>query len=141
MKTIDFESRVAMLHESATLVAEMVHHLPKMKLDAMKRRYDRIRAIEGEAGKVCAVRLSDGRVLPAQLVVFGIGVIPNAEMAAAAGLACPNGVEVDAMMATADPAISAIGDVACFPATPPAVRCGWNRCRTPPIRAGHWPRA
>lgn len=52
MKTIDFESRVAMLHESATLVAEMVHHLPKMKLDAMKRRYDRIRAIEGEADRL-----------------------------------------------------------------------------------------
>ncbi len=52
MKNIDFEPRVAMLHEAATLVAEMVHHLPKMKLDAMKRRYDRIRAIEGEADRL-----------------------------------------------------------------------------------------
>ncbi|MBP0573812.1 FAD-dependent oxidoreductase, partial [Mycobacterium tuberculosis] len=59
-----------------------------------------------------AVKLSDGRTLAADLVVAGIGLIPNDELAAAAGLACDHGVIVDACARTADPDIVAIGDCA-----------------------------
>jgi 3-phenylpropionate/trans-cinnamate dioxygenase ferredoxin reductase subunit len=48
-------------------------------------------------------------------VLICIGVIPNAELAREAGLAVDNGIVVDARLATADPAILAIGDCANFP--------------------------
>ena len=68
----------------------------------------------GNDGKVSGVETHDGRVLPAELVVYGIGVVPNAELATEAGLAVDNGIRVDAQLLTSDPAISAIGDAACF---------------------------
>ncbi len=71
--------------------------------------------ILGEAGRVTGVETTDGRVLPADLVVVGIGVIPNTELAAAAGLKVENGIVVDRFLATEDPAIFALGDVANFP--------------------------
>jgi 3-phenylpropionate/trans-cinnamate dioxygenase ferredoxin reductase subunit len=48
----------------------------------------------------------------ADLVLVGIGLIPNTELAAAAGLPVDNGIVVDAYACTADPAILAIGDCA-----------------------------
>lgn len=69
---------------------------------------------EGEHGPAAGVRLSDGDVLPADLVLLATGVLPNAEIAAEAGLAGEGGVHVDRFMATADPAIFAIGDCAVF---------------------------
>jgi 3-phenylpropionate/trans-cinnamate dioxygenase ferredoxin reductase component len=71
--------------------------------------------ILGEGGKVCGVETLDGRVLPAELVVYGIGVLPNVQLAIDAGLAVENGVRVDGDLLTSDPAISAIGDGASFP--------------------------
>jgi 3-phenylpropionate/trans-cinnamate dioxygenase ferredoxin reductase component len=75
----------------------------------------RLQAIEGENGRVAAVSLADGRKLAAELVLVGIGITPNVELAVAAGLATANGIVVDARLATADPRISAIGDCAAFP--------------------------
>lgn len=75
----------------------------------------RVTALAGEAGHVNGVALADGRLLPADLVLVGIGVVPNAELAAEAGLAVSNGIVVDDFLATADPAISAIGDCAFHP--------------------------
>lgn len=69
----------------------------------------------GADGRVTGVERMDGSVLPADLVVAGIGAIPNAELAAAADLAHANGIVVDATLATSDPAILAIGDCAVFP--------------------------
>lgn len=71
--------------------------------------------IQGDGGKVCGVETATGETLPADLVVYGIGVLPNAEAAAQAGLMVANGILVDAQLCTSDPAISALGDVACFP--------------------------
>ncbi|MGH6777414.1 MAG: NAD(P)/FAD-dependent oxidoreductase [Bradyrhizobium sp.] len=71
-------------------------------------------AIEAEGGKVTGVSLSDGRHLPADLVVVGVGVLPNAELAAEAGLAVASGIIVDEHLLTSDPNISAIGDCALF---------------------------
>ena len=74
----------------------------------------RVERIAGEGGRVTHVVLSDGRNLAADLVLISIGVIPNEELAAAAGLKVENGVAVDAQLLTTDPNISAIGDCASF---------------------------
>jgi 3-phenylpropionate/trans-cinnamate dioxygenase ferredoxin reductase subunit len=66
--------------------------------------------LAGSAGKVVAVRTADGREFPADLVLVGIGILPNQELAQAAGLSCERGIVVDACSRTADPAIVAAGD-------------------------------
>jgi 3-phenylpropionate/trans-cinnamate dioxygenase ferredoxin reductase subunit len=66
----------------------------------------------GEQGRVSAVETVDGRVIPADLVVIGIGVIPNVQLAATCDLPVEDGIVVDEHMLTCDPDISAIGDVA-----------------------------
>ena len=71
--------------------------------------------IDGQAGKVIGVETTGGRRLPADLVVVGIGVLPNTAAAAEAGRGVGNGIEVDDHLLTRDPAISAIGDCASFP--------------------------
>jgi 3-phenylpropionate/trans-cinnamate dioxygenase ferredoxin reductase subunit len=71
-------------------------------------------SIEAEGGKVTGVSLSDGRHLPADLVVVGVGVLPNIELAAQAGLPVASGIIVNEHLLTADPNISAIGDCALF---------------------------
>jgi 3-phenylpropionate/trans-cinnamate dioxygenase ferredoxin reductase subunit len=75
----------------------------------------RVDRIGGQGGKVTNVVLADGRSLPADLVVVCIGVVPNEELAAGAGLAVENGIVVNERLLTADPDISAIGDCASFP--------------------------
>jgi len=75
----------------------------------------RVERIGGEGGRVTHLVLDDGRDLPADLVLISIGVVPNESLAAAAGLAVENGIVVDELLLTADPAISAIGDCASFP--------------------------
>lgn len=67
-----------------------------------------------DTGKVTGVSLSDGRHLPADLVVVGVGVLPNIELAAEAGLPVAAGIIVDEYLSTSDPNISAIGDCALF---------------------------
>ncbi|MDT4795851.1 Rhodocoxin reductase [compost metagenome] len=62
----------------------------------------------------CRIELSDGEVIDADLLVSGIGVQPNVELADVAGLRVSNGIVVDEFLSTEDPAISAIGDCAAF---------------------------
>lgn len=76
--------------------------------------------ILGANGRATGIETTDGRQLPADLVLICIGVIPNAEIAADAGLTVDNGIVVDQFLTTADQAIFAIGDCANFP-TPYAV--------------------
>ena len=71
--------------------------------------------ITGAHGKATGIDLADGRHLDANLVLISIGVVPNTEIAAAAELPAANGVLVDEVLLTADPAVSAIGDCASFP--------------------------
>jgi 3-phenylpropionate/trans-cinnamate dioxygenase ferredoxin reductase subunit len=70
--------------------------------------------IEAAGERVNGVSLSDGRHLPADLVVVGVGVLPNVELASEAGLPTAAGIIVDEQLLTADPGISAIGDCALF---------------------------
>ncbi|MDX2546947.1 NAD(P)/FAD-dependent oxidoreductase [Streptomyces sp. WI04-05B] len=69
----------------------------------------------GRQGRVTGVRLADGETLPADTVAVGIGVLPNVELAEAAGLRTAGGIVVDDYLVTSDPAVSAIGDCAAFP--------------------------
>ena len=71
--------------------------------------------ILGAGGRVTGVETTDGRRIPADLVLICIGVIPNAELARNAGLGVDDGIIVDEYLVTSDPAISAIGDCANFP--------------------------
>jgi 3-phenylpropionate/trans-cinnamate dioxygenase ferredoxin reductase subunit len=75
-----------------------------------------VTAFDGDAsGRVTKVVLDDGSRLEADLVVVGIGVVPDTELAADAGLKVDNGVVVDEYLRTEDEAIYAIGDCASFP--------------------------
>ncbi len=73
------------------------------------------------------VVLEDGSRLDADLVVVGIGVIPNLELAQTAGLDVEKGVVVDDRLRTSDPNIWAAGDIALYPDP-----------RSGPIRVEHW---
>ncbi|RMN40303.1 3-phenylpropionate/trans-cinnamate dioxygenase ferredoxin reductase subunit [Pseudomonas syringae] len=61
------------------------------------------------------VYLASGEVLRADCVVAGIGVLPNTELAEAAGLAVENGIATDSTLRTSDPDIYAVGDCCSFP--------------------------
>jgi 3-phenylpropionate/trans-cinnamate dioxygenase ferredoxin reductase subunit len=71
--------------------------------------------IHGSQGRVTGVETTNGLNLPADLVLVGIGIVPNSEIAAEAGLPVENGIVVDENLLTDDPAISAIGDCAFYP--------------------------
>jgi 3-phenylpropionate/trans-cinnamate dioxygenase ferredoxin reductase subunit len=66
-------------------------------------------------GRVETVTLGDGTVLAADLVLVGVGAEPNVEIAAEAGLSCPNGIAVDDHGRTADPDVFAAGDCTWHP--------------------------
>ncbi|MTD55682.1 NAD(P)/FAD-dependent oxidoreductase [Amycolatopsis pithecellobii] len=73
-------------------------------------------AIEGTR-RVQAVTTTDGVRYPAEVVVVGIGIVPNTELADAAGITLGNGIVVDETCRTSNPAVFAAGDVADFHST------------------------
>lgn len=75
-----------------------------------------VTAFTGGGGRVEAVLTTGGESVAADLVVVGIGVEPNVELATSAGLQVQAGIVVDRHLATSDPFISAIGDCARYPA-------------------------
>ncbi len=87
------------------------------------------------AGRVEAVVTDDGQVLPADLVVVGIGVTPDTSLAASAGLtidAATGGVVVDGALRTSHADVFAAGDIAAWPCAP----LGDRR-----VRVEHWANA
>ncbi|WP_116110330.1 NAD(P)/FAD-dependent oxidoreductase [Amycolatopsis ruanii] len=64
------------------------------------------------AGRVSSVHLTDGRELPADVVVVGVGAVPNTEWLAGSGLDATRGVRTDARCATGIPSVVAAGDCA-----------------------------
>lgn len=72
----------------------------------------RVSGIRGQGGVVKSVLTSAGAELPADLVVLGVGMVPNDSLATNAGLDTNHGILVDHQMRTTDPAIFAIGDCA-----------------------------
>jgi 3-phenylpropionate/trans-cinnamate dioxygenase ferredoxin reductase subunit len=73
-----------------------------------------VTSIEADGVRLTGVSLSDGRHIPADLVVVGVGVLPNVELAAEADLPVASGIIVDQHLLTSDPDISAIGDCALY---------------------------
>ena len=80
---------------------------------------------------VSAVVLADGTEIPADVVVIGVGIEPNVELAAAAGLDVAGGIVTDASLRTADPNVFAAGDVASF----------FHPLLGRPLRVEHWANA
>ena len=68
--------------------------------------------LEGDGTKVTGVRMQDGSVLPAEIVIVGIGIVPCVGPLLAAGAAGGNGVDVDEYCRTSLPDVYAIGDCA-----------------------------
>jgi 3-phenylpropionate/trans-cinnamate dioxygenase ferredoxin reductase subunit len=67
----------------------------------------------GDAVK--ALQSADGNVFPVDLLIVGVGLVPNVELAQAAGLAVENGIVVNEFGQTSDPDILAIGDCCNYP--------------------------
>jgi 3-phenylpropionate/trans-cinnamate dioxygenase ferredoxin reductase subunit len=126
---LEFAASAVKMGLSVTVldVAErpMARALSKSMSDVFSREHDKlgvkllfntqVKHIRGEAGRVTGVETVEGQVFPADLVLIGIGVIPNVELAATCDLPVQNGIIVDEFMTTADPHISAVGDVAAHP--------------------------
>ena len=74
----------------------------------------KVAGVEERAGEVL-ISLGDGRVVSANLLVVGIGAVPNTELAEAAGLMVENGIAVDGLLRTSDPDIFAAGDCTSYP--------------------------
>ncbi|HTF51427.1 MAG TPA: FAD-dependent oxidoreductase [Pseudonocardia sp.] len=94
----------------------------------------RVLGADGGAGRVRAVQLADGRELPADVVVVGIGATPCVEWLAGSGLAVDavsGGVRTDAYCATEVPGVVAVGDCA----------SAYRRCAGGPTRLEHWTNA
>jgi len=79
-----------------------------IRLDTMAAR------ILEDNGGAAGIETGSGERIDGDLVLVAAGVVPNVELAAAAGLAVDNGIRVDDLLLTEDPAISAIGDCASF---------------------------
>jgi 3-phenylpropionate/trans-cinnamate dioxygenase ferredoxin reductase subunit len=73
-----------------------------------------VAAIEPAADgrRAASVRLADGTTIPADIVLVGIGAVPNTQLATSAGLALDNGILVDAQGRSSNPDIFGVGDVA-----------------------------
>ena len=65
--------------------------------------------------RVEGAALKDGRQLPADFVIVGVGITPNTQLAEAAGLVLDNGIATDELGRTSDPSIWSAGDCASFP--------------------------
>lgn len=68
----------------------------------------------GDQGRVTGVETSSGHVVPADLVVVGVGLIPDLDLAKSAGLAVDNGIVVNERLESSVPGVYAAGDVARF---------------------------
>ena len=71
--------------------------------------------LTGEGGRLTGTELKDGTHLPADLAIVGIGILPNDDLARAAGLSVDSGIVVDGQCRTSAPDIYAAGDCARFP--------------------------
>ncbi|WP_300588137.1 FAD-dependent oxidoreductase [Marivita sp.] len=71
--------------------------------------------LTGTEGRVTGAVLSDGSTLDVDFVLVGVGIVPNTQLAEAAGVRIENGIATDAQGRTSDPHIWAAGDCASFP--------------------------
>ncbi len=99
-------ARVAGPDLSDFYAAEHRAHGVDLRLNAQ------LEAILGEGDRATAVKLADGEEIPADIVVFGVGIVPSIGPLIAAGAAGSNGVDVDDFCRTSLEDVYAIGDCA-----------------------------
>lgn len=104
------EATPRLLHRVTTPEVSAFYQRVHAEEGVVLRCGEGVAALLGEGGRVAAVQCASGVRLPAELVVVGIGVKPNTELAAEAGLATREGIVVDECARTSDPAIVAAGD-------------------------------
>ncbi|WP_079436644.1 nitrite reductase large subunit NirB [Zoogloea sp. LCSB751] len=68
--------------------------------------------VQGESGRVCAIKFKDGDSLPADLVCIAAGIRPNVELAEKSGIHCNRGIVVSDTLQTYDPRVYAVGECA-----------------------------
>jgi 3-phenylpropionate/trans-cinnamate dioxygenase ferredoxin reductase component len=90
-----------------------------------------VEEITTDGGQAAGVRLADGSHIEADVVVVGVGIVPNVQLAETAGLETGNGIVVDAALRSSDPDIFAAGDVA----------SAYNPLLGKHIRVEHWANA
>jgi len=91
------------------------YFLDRHRADGIDIRLDTMAAgILENNGAAAGIETGAGERIDGDLVLIAAGVVPNVELAAAAGLAVDNGIRVDDLLLTEDAAISAIGDCASF---------------------------
>lgn len=115
VRVIEFADRVLKRCVSAGVSAYLAD--AQAKRGVQFRFETGVIAFSGSEGRVARVQTSRDDDFEADLVVVGVGVEPNVELARQAGLPVQDGIVVDAHLLTADPAISAIGDCARYPTT------------------------
>jgi 3-phenylpropionate/trans-cinnamate dioxygenase ferredoxin reductase component len=99
-------SRVAGPEISAFFAAEHRAHGLEIRTETA------VECIQGASGRVTGVQLASGEILPAELVIVGVGIVPNIEPLVEAGAIASNGVHVDEFCRTSLPDVYAIGDCA-----------------------------
>ncbi len=72
---------------------------------------EEISEIVGERGRAVGVKTTRGAYIPCEIVIIAVGIEPHIEVAQASGIACGNGIRVDAAMRTNVPDIYAAGDI------------------------------
>ena len=128
---------VTVLHLMPTLMErqldEAAGFLLKAKLESRGQTIltgaDTAEIVEQD-GHVAGVRLKDGRVIDADIVVMAVGIRPATQLAKAAGIEVERGILVDDHMVTSDPAVLAVGECvqhrgACYGLVAPL----WDMCR------------
>lgn len=118
-----YDKNVTVLHSSERLMRRAVGPVTsEFFKDAHERRGAKLRfntkiaRLIGENGHVTGVELADGEVVPADVVMVGIGAIPRSDLAVQLGLATENGaIVVDSAARTSDPRVVAAGDAVVFP--------------------------
>lgn len=112
---------VAVIEQSPRILQRAVGELVSQRLRQLHESHG-VRILEHRAmaalmhadGRVTAVQMADGEELPADLVLVGIGGVPNTELAQAAGVAVGDGILVDVFGRTSVPGIYACGDCTRF---------------------------
>ena len=93
-----------------------------------------VEAFQGRDGAVCGVTLTDGRTLPADIVLVGIGATPDDGLARDMGLLCDDGVLVDGSGRTSDARIFAMATSAAGRCRSSGARRGWRASPAPTSR-------
>jgi NADPH-dependent 2,4-dienoyl-CoA reductase/sulfur reductase-like enzyme len=118
----------AALRDCDVTVIELAPHIMARALPAAMslhlETYHRAKGVKLRLGTMVAsqatgetpgLKLSDGSIIAADVIVVGIGIVPNVELAASAGLDCADGIVVDEYGATSAADIFAAGDAANYP--------------------------